>query len=380
MKITNHRFLLKISVLLAIFAACMLAAMHYYKKTTNVAKPKENEQLLSLASFVPVAQDVTVMRHYIGQVQAINQVEITAQISGYVEKINVVGGDQVLQNDELFIIEQAPYKAALDAAVADKFSAQAAMINAKNQYLRLQNAGQQAVSASELDSAFAQYLEAIGTYEQACAALEKSQIDFEHTILRAPFSGVVGNIDISVGDYISPQVDTLVNVVQYSPIRVVFSVTDKEYLQNKNSGLIFADDIIKLQLSNGEIYEQIGKVKYTSNVLNSKTDSLAVYSEFENKNRKLLPNAYVDVIVEKIYQNALQVDKSLINMSENENYLYVICNGIIKTKKVQILAENGNYYVLKNDFSPSDLIISQKIEPRYLGQKAVANLKNSGEN
>ena len=376
----NNKFNYKqwaiIFVLLLIIAVLgTLEYRHRFEKNSLVTSAPEAE--INAANIKP--ENIVVSQNFIGKIEAINSVDVYPQVSGYIAGIVTHGGANVKAGDILLVIEQAPFIAALDAAEANKFSAQAEMMNAKSNYERLKKAGKDAVSPTELENAAASYLNALGKYKQSVADLEQAKIDLDHTVLRAPFSGVVGHINLSVGDYVTPQGQKLLSVVQYSPIRAVFSVTDKEYLMKKNDGLIFSDDTIKIRLSDNEIYPHAGKVEYTANALDAATDSLAVYALFANPEHKLLPNAYVKVMVEENYDNAVVIDKPLLMAKPDGKYVYVIKNGVLELKKVKVLTENDTSYILKNNFSKREKLVTQAVESYQVGQKVVAHIEAPAE-
>ena len=352
--------------LLAVIAVLGFMEYKHSQNSTDNTNIDTRQVELNVSNIKP--ENITVAQNFIGKIEAINAVDIYPQVSGYIAGIVARGGKEVKAGDVLLVIEQAPFIAQLDAAEADKFSAQAEMMNNKSNYMRFKNAGKDAVSQSELENAASAYLDSLGKYKQACANLEQAKINLEHTVLRAPFSGVVGHIALSVGDYVSPQGQKLMSIVQYNPIRAVFSVTDKEYLQ-KNNGLIFSNDIIKLKLSDGKIYNHTGKVEYTANELDNKTDSLAVYALFKNDKRVLLPNAYVGVMVEQLYDNVVVIEKPLLVSKENGKYVYVVENNELKLKKVKVLTENDSSYVLANNFSKKEQLVNQSVEAYLIGQK-----------
>lgn len=373
-KFNFKQWLIILVLLIVIVVLGILEYKHKYGKQNNQAATTPEIEI-NAADIKP--ENITVAQNFIGKIEAINSVDIYPQVSGYVAGIVAHGGESVKAGDILLVIEQAPFIAALDSAEADKFSSQAEMMNAKSNYERLKNAGKDAVSPSELENAATAYLNALGKYKQACAALEQAKIDLDHTVLRAPFSGMIGHIGLSAGDYVTPQSPALLSVVQYNPIRAVFSVTDKEYLQQAKNGLIFSGDVIKLKLSDGKIYDYTGKIEYTANTLDAKTDSLAVYTLFKNDKRILMPNAYVGVMVEKNYDNAVVIDKPLLMVKNDGNYVYVIKNGVLALKKVEVLTENDNSYVLANNFKKKEKLVTQAVESYQIGQKVAAHMKTT---
>lgn len=339
-----------------------------YKRYKNQAKMP-----LTVVSAVqaaePASRDIIVTRSYIGRVEAINDVNIVPYISGYVESINASGGQKVQKDDVLMMIRQDEYKSALMSAYANILAAKADFANAKSQYERMKKAGARAVSQTELDNAQASYLTTQASLKQAEAAFYSAQINFGYTYLRAPFNGVLGNISASVGDFVSPNATGIMRLVQYDPIRVVFSITDKEYLTAAGKINDFAGEEVRLLLANGDIFDGSGAVKYTSNQIDEATNSLAVYAEFSNEKQKLMPNAYVKVLLDHPYKDVVLLDKNLLQMKTDGNYVYTVENGILNLNKVILLADYQNQYVLANTFSKGTMLVTEEVDGRLLGQK-----------
>lgn len=320
-----------------------------------------------VAAFRPENRTITVVNRYIAQVEAINQIQIVPYISGYILEIKVQGGQAVKKDDVLAVLRQEEYVAALSEATAAVASAKADYDNALTTYQRMQKAGNRAVSAVELDNAKAAYLTAEANLEKSRAGQLSAQTDLDYTYLKAPFDGVLGNIGVSVGEYVSPQSSEIMELVQYNPIRVVFSITDKEYLNHFHST---ADDNLKigLKLANGEVYEHYGKIVYAANIVEKQTDSLAVYAEFSNPEKILMPNAYAEVLLERTYDDVFLLDKSRIVMKPEGDFVYVTDNNVVNLHKIIVLGDYNNQYVIKNDFGADMFLIDEDVEPTLLGQ------------
>ncbi len=340
--------------------------LFYIHSRPQAVKPEAAEKLISVAAELPKAEDISIAKNFIGRVAAVRSVNILPYLSGYVADIPADSGQQVKRGDVLIVLRQEEYKAAVHSAYAAVLSAAADLQNAQNQYSRLHKAGARAVSQTELDNAKTAVLTAEAAAKQAAANLETSRINLNYTLVKAPFDGVLGNINIAIGDFVTPSMNpSLVRIVQYNPARVIFSVTDKELLQNHD---LFADKV-RLILSDGKKYPFAGKVIYTENAIEKSTNTLAVYAEFENPDKTLIPNAYVKVLLEHTYKNAVLAAKNLVQMKNNGNFVYAVKDGEVILKPVQILAEDGGSFILKNDFSNGESLITQDIEPQLLGQK-----------
>ena len=340
-------------------------AWQHYKKMPETAE-EAVERTVSAAPLIE--QEAEVEKNYIGYVTPVHDVSVRPYISGFVDEIRVKGGSEVKAGDVMVIIDQAEYKARLDAAKAAVAQAEASFNNSSVYYQRMQKAGARAVSKTELDNAKASFLSAEAALEQAKAALAEAQVNYDYTVIRATIDGVDGDVPLSKGDYVSPE-NVLLTVIQYNPIRVVFSITDKDYLEEAGRPEMFADETLRLKLADGAVYPQAGTFGYVDNQIDKSTNSIAVYADFANPDKRLVANAYVNVLVEKKYRGMI-VRKDLVYIEPDGSYIYVAgANGVVKTA-VNILSEYGNNnYILKNTFTPGESIVLDKMGAGDEGHK-----------
>ncbi len=308
-------------------------------------------------------KDITLSTGYVGYVTPINSVNVQPQIEGYLQEIWVEGGQEVKAGDNLVLIQPDEYKARLDAAKAAVTQTQAEYNNAELYYRRVRQAGAKAISKTEVDNAKAKYLSAQASLSEAKANQALAQVNYDYTQLQAPIDGIVGNVGLTRGNYVSPSSGTLFSIIQYDPIRVVFSMTDKEYLaaQTKNPKNLLADDKIRLRLSDGRMYSGVGKFKYTANQIDRSTNSIAVYADFDNPERELVSNAYVDVLLEKNYKDITLIRQKYVNLDAGGEYIYTIKgNSLLKTP-VKVLGVEGDSYVVANRFAENEYLVVDKI-------------------
>ncbi len=364
--------LLIILVILAAVLAWFFWPSAHRKPTSEDSRPQE----LALNVMPLAPRDVSLTQSYIGYVTPIHSVDIVPYINGFLEDIMVDGGQRVERGDNLILIRQNEYKASLEAAEASVLQADATLNNAAVYYRRMKQAGTKVISKTELDNAKASYLSAKAALAQAKANRDLAKVNFDYTIIQAPISGIVGNVDLTRGDYVSPSSGTLLKIIQFDPIRVVFSITDKDYLNEmaKQSGGLFNGEAIKIRLSNGQIYNKTGKFRFLDNEINRSTNSIAVYADFENENHTLVANAYVDVLLEKNIKNGVPVRQNLVTMEDSGNYVYVVKDDRLERRKVDILGISGNDYILKNTFAAGEYLVLDKVGRIIPGQKLKLNV------
>lgn len=364
--------LLIILVILAAVLAWFFWPSAHRKPASEDSRPQE----LALNVMPLAPRDVSLTQSYIGYVTPIHSVDIVPYINGFLEDIMVDGGQRVERGDNLILIRQNEYKASLEAAEASVLQADATLNNAAVYYRRVKQAGTKVISKTELDNAKASYLSAKAALAQAKANRDLAKVNFDYTIIQAPIGGIVGNVDLTRGDYVSPSSGTLLKIIQFDPIRVVFSITDKDYLNEiaKQSGGLFNGEAIKIRLSNGQIYNKTGKFRFLDNEINRSTNSIAVYADFENENHTLVANAYVDVLLEKNIKNGVPVRQNLVTMEDSGNYVYVVKDDRLERRKVDILGISGNDYILKNTFAAGEYLVLDKVGRIIPGQKLKLNV------
>ncbi len=370
--------------LLILILGAFALAWHFFplmgKKTAPEATPRE----LSLNVVALLPQDVEITQSYIGYVMPIHEVDIVPYISGFLEKIYVSGGQYVDSGDKLILIRPDEYQASLDAAKAAVMEAKATLNNASVYYERMKQAGTEVISKTELDNAKASYLNAKAALAQAQANRNLAQVNLDYTLISAPISGTVGNVNLTRGDYVSPSSGSLLKIIQFDPIRVVFSISDKDYLNElaRSNGDLFAGENIKIRLSNGQIYNQSGEFQFLDNQIDRSTNSIAVYADFKNPHHTLVANAYVDVLLEKTVKNAVLVRQNQVIMEDSGNYVYVAKANQIERRLIEIIGIKGDDYVIKNTFAPDEYLVIDKLSSRLSpDQKFKLNIldRNSGE-
>ena len=167
------------------------------------------------------------------------------------------------------------------------------------------------------------------------------------------------------------------SIVQLSPIRVVFSITDKEYLKKSTKNNLFDNQEIFLKLSNDEIFPNKGTFKYSDNLIEKASNSINIYADFENIGKTLMPNAYVTVLVKETFDNALKISKEFIMLDEQGSFVYLIRDGKIARENLKILADGNTFFIVQNTFGASDYLITQTINPKDLGKPATIKVKDT---
>lgn len=316
---------------------------------------------ISLKALPIRGEDIVIKTSYVGYAEAINQVQIVPYISGYLDKIAIQPGQTVHRGEALLTINDSEYQAKFEAANAAVMQAKAAFNYSKDYYERVQKTGKKAFSEIDIDNAKNNFLQAEANLMSARANKKYAEVNLQYTKINAPISGLIGNFTLSPGDYVSPAQSSLLTIIQTSPIRVVFSLTDIEYFNLKKDNSLFKNSVIKLTLPNGKPFKYTGHFQYTDNKINKNTNALAVYAYFENDDNDLLPNTFVTVDVYHTLDNAVAINKNQIKMTNDGYFINIGRNHHLVLLPVQILAEKDNQYIIKNDFQTGDVLVTDNV-------------------
>lgn len=235
---------------------------------------------------------------YPGRVVPIAQVDVTPQVSGEILEVCFANGAEVKEGDVLYRLDPVRYEAAVKNAESKVAECRAKASYAEHSYSRYRNLpGSRGVSQDEIDNSLALRDSSRAALAAAEAELVAAKDDLKHCTVVAPISGRIGSTAKTKGNYVRAGEAVLVSIVQLSPIRVRFSVSNREVLD------VFGGDVasrrdaasVSVALANGKSLGESGEIEYAENAADSFTDTLTLYSLFGNESLALVPGGTVAV-------------------------------------------------------------------------------------
>ena len=300
---------------------------------------------------------------------AINATDVVPQVSGYVDQVLFQDGSFVNEGDILFIIDQKRYQAAVSSAQAALDKSSASLKQIQNDYNReLALYRDHMLSQADLELAQSNLANAKANVKAAKAALDLAKLDLDYTEVRSPISGHIGKALLTKGNLATAGVSKLARVVQMDPIRVVFSITDKERL----SGMDQLTDQhtrpdIQISLPNGQTIDVPQAFLFADNEINAQTATMAVYAQTDNPDNKLIPGNYVDVTVslDKLRPMIL-IPQTALSQDATGQYVMTVDNQGVVVQKYITTGDvvNGNVVVVSglNDGDRVVTIGQQKLQ------------------
>src|SRR5215208_6528346 len=180
----------------------------------------------------PVERPVTDTIEFVATTQPTQAVELRSQVKGYLEKILFEDGSNVKAGDLLFVIEQAPYRLALDTAKAALQKASASQSLAESQHRRMEPLVKNGVvTQEELDVQAAQVATSKADVAAAQTAVEAAQLNLSYTQIHSPINGRIGQHMVDIGNLVQAQQTLLANIQCIDPIYAQFDLSENDLLR-----------------------------------------------------------------------------------------------------------------------------------------------------
>ncbi|HVY13585.1 MAG TPA: efflux RND transporter periplasmic adaptor subunit [Rhodopila sp.] len=322
---------------------------------------------------------ITESSEFIGRVQAIDRVALTARVTAFLDQRFFTEGAEVKQGDLLYRLEQAPFQAVLmqqEAAVADAVAklANANITLARAQSLLNTPAGQR----STVDDAVANQRSAAAQVQSAQAQLKTAQINLDYTEIRAPVAGKITRTAITVGNVVSPSSGPLATIVSQDPMYVLFPVADRVLTELERR---YADKggmnavVVRLRLPDGTVYGQTGKIDYIDPSVSATTDTILLRARIANPplrttgdgqpmERALVDNAFVTVLVEGIEPvTALAIPRKAVLSDQQGDYVYVVGPGNkAEIRRIQLGQSTPVTAVIASGLKEGETVVAEGIQ------------------
>ena len=323
-----------------------------------------------------IEQDVNPPSEYVGHVEAVQSVDLRARVEGFLERVDFKEGSDVHAGDLLYVIEQAPYQAKVDADKASLDQAKAILTKAQQYLRRAQNVRSGGISATDLDNAVAEELRAKAQLEQATANLQIAQINLNYSSIRAPISGRIGRSAFTKGNLVGPNSGALARIVQLDPIRVVYSISENDLAavntalrdagMDKNNPMLMP----RIKLADGQVLKIKGHVDFVDNTVDVSTGTIAVRALFKNTEGILLPGQYVTVLVVRSAPKLMPVvpQTAVLEDHDGRYVLMVDDQNRVAVRRVKTGPVVGSNWAVESGLAVNERVIVEGVQKVRPGQ------------
>jgi len=311
---------------------------------------------------------------YPASIKGVQDVQISPKVSGFITKIFVKEGQTVGAGQTLFEIDNVTYQAQVRQAQASVNTAQAQCNTAKLSYENSKKLyDNKVIGDFELQSATNQYEVAKAGLAQAQAVLASAKETLSFCYVKSPAAGVVGTLPLKVGALVNAA-SVLTTVSNNSSMEVYFSMTEKDVMAMAKSGEgLNALPAVKLQLSDGTIYELEGRVTKMSGVIDQTTGTVQMIAAFQNPRKLLKSGGSGAIVIPRDNASAIVLPQSCVMEVQNKMFVYTLGEGNkVRYTEIKVAPENdGNNYVVTDGLKVGDKYVTNGITKLKDGMEIV---------
>ena len=311
---------------------------------------------------------------YIGQARALDEVQIVPRVSGFLDEVLVRDGAEVAQGEMMFHIESDAYQAAVDARRAELAAAVANKELATIELGRRQELLRRGTTPQrEVDIARANEAVAVATVDGARAALRAAELNLSYTSIAAPFAGRIGTVNRSVGDLVSPSTPPLVRLVRERPMRVSFSLSERELVRVLE--VLHADNPAELtdpqltpevflNLPNGRMLDEPGQIVFIDNRIDPTTGTITLMAEFPNTDRLIVDGAFLDVRIRSVEPvERLLIPQAAVQRDQRGDFVLIVTpDGRVEQRYVTLGRQNGAAVIVADGMREGETVIVEGLQ------------------
>ena len=333
------------------------------KESTKTA-PKEETLYETLTVTL---SDRTLTTGYSAAISGVQTVEIRPQVSGMITDILIEEGESVTKDQVLFVIDQTPYKAAYEIAIANVKSAEAALATAQlilksNQDLYAQDV----VSEFDLMTAQNDLTEAEARLALCKAEEVNASNNLSYTEVRSPVNGVASMIPYRVGALVSSAItQPLVTVSDDSRVYAYFSMAENQMLDmvqqyGSLNNAIKQMPEVELIMSNGDKYEHTGKINAISGTISESTGSVSLRAVFNNRNHLLRNGGSGTIVIPVTMTGCIVIPQAATYELQDRVFVYKVVDGKASATEIKVAPQNnGREYIVESGLEVGDIIVAE---------------------
>jgi len=307
--------------------------------------------------------------------QALSQVDLHAQVTGYVTAILFTEGTHVHKGQKLYEIDERLFKAAYDQAaanvkVAEGNQQQAQQDADRYQYLIQHNA----VAKQTLDHAVIALQNAKNETAAAQQALTTAATNLTYSIITAPFDGTIGFSQVKLGNLVTASTTVLNTVSTDNPMAVDFLINESQlnhYEQLQRPKQHEPDSLFTIILPDHSIYPHTGKISVIDRAVDPQTGTIRVRLEFSNPRLDLRAGMSCVVRVHNLEQTPQIVIPARAVVEQMGEYFVYIAKKDSALKAEQVKVETGqtvgSNIIIKGGLHDSDRLVVDGVQALHDG-------------
>lgn len=313
-----------------------------------------------------------------GRIEAVEHVELRPRVSGYIDKVTYVEGQEVKQGDVLFTIDARSYQAEYDRAQAELSRARSQLTLARNDAARAQRlAERQAIATEILEQRRAAAEQAQAQVRAAQAAVDSARLNLEFTQVRAPIDGRAGRAQVTAGNLVTAgdAASVLTTLMSLDTVHVYFEVDEASFLRYahmaRNGERPSARDEVlpvRVGLSGEDGFPHAGKVDFLDNQVARSTGTIGMRAVLDNRERRFTPGLFARVsLLGSGEVEAMLIDDKAVLTDQDRKYVFVVAeDGTAQRRDVRLGRMAEGLRVVEQGLRPGERVIVNGVQKVFM--------------
>lgn len=386
-KPTAHRRGWVYAAILVILALAGLFWWYEHAQSAAAAKAASAKAKSAAAAGIPVVAaqatkgNIGVYVTGLGAITPIYTVTVKSRVDGQLMSVHFKEGDLVNQGDPLIEIDPRPYEAAVIQAQGALVRDTALLANSRVDLIRYTTlVAQDAVPEQQLATQRALVVQYEGTVTNDQGVLDAAKVNVVYCHITSPITGIVGLRLVDPGNIVhSTDTNGMIVITQIQPISVIFTVGEDQLqpiLQKTRAGQKLTVEAWDRDLKN-KIAS--GSLSTIDNLIDQTTGTLKLRAIFDNENRALFPNQFVNArLLQQEKTGVTLLPSAAIQRNTNDTYVYLIQpNNTVTVRNVKIGTTEGDQSEITSGLSPGDKVVMTGVDKLQEGSKVAPTMQTA---
>ncbi|MET3114992.1 membrane fusion protein (multidrug efflux system) [Pedobacter sp. CG_S7] len=319
----------------------------------------------SVSTYTVGEEEVIVVDTYPGVVVPLNEVELRAEVGGYITAIYIKDGQKVTKGQKLYEIDRTKYIAAHRAALANVQVAKANLAKAKkdaDRYIKLNQ--QEAIAKQRVDYALTDLANAASQVAAAEAALATVASDLRRSMILSPLNGTIGISQVKLGAFVSPGTTLLNTVSTTNPIAVDIAINQKDiarFVKLQQNPATLKDSVFSIEMQDNTTYQMPGQIVTIDRAVDPDAGTIKVRISYPNAKNSLRAGMTCNVkVLNRIEGKQLTIPYKAVAEQLGAYSVYVVGDSSKAEQRIVKLGSVvGDKVVITDGVKIGDIIVSE---------------------
>lgn len=307
-------------------------------------------------------RDVPVQIRSIASVEPFTTVTIQSRVSGQLQKVHIVPGQDVKKGELLFEIDPRPSAAALASAKASLSQGEAEASWAQSDFKRTEELMQSKVATQlEYDQKKSAMGVAQAKIDAAKAAIETATLDLEFTKIYSPIDGRAGKLLADQGNIIKADDTPLLTINQLQPIYVAFAVPEQDLERVRKFNQPGKPPVVTVSVPGDPNDSESGQLSFVDNQVDTETGTIRLRATFSNESRRLWPGSFMQAALNlTVEKDRVVIPSRAVQVGQQGTFVFILKSDMtVEMRPVTVGRTIGDDSVIDSGVEYSERVVTE---------------------